>query len=126
MPRDSDKDNDSRGRRDRGPAKGGPAKGRSGKPRGPDKKFAKRGGPAGDKGDARPPRGDRDSRPFRRREEGDAPRRDFSDRPKFNRQDRPRQDRPREDRPRGEDRGERSFKPRGDRPFKPREDRPFS
>src|SRR4051794_39232031 len=135
MPRDSDKDNDSRGRRDRGPAKGGPAKGRSGKPRGPDKKFAKR-GPAGDKGDARPPRGDRDSRPFRRREEGDAPRRDFSDRPKFNRQDRPREDRPREDRPRedrpredrprGEDRGERSFKPRGDRPFKPREDRPFS
>jgi 23S rRNA pseudouridine2605 synthase len=121
MPRDSDKDNDSRGRRDRGPAKGGPAKGRSGKPRGPDKKFAKR-GPPGDKGDARPPRGDRDSRPsFRRREEGDAPRRDFSDRPKFNRQDRPR-----EDRPRGEDRGERSFKPRGDRPFKPREDRPFS
>src|SRR3954470_21576832 len=126
MPRDSDKDNDSRGRRDRGPAKGGPAKGgpakgRSGKPRGPDKKFAKR-GPPGDKGDARPPRGDRDSSPsFRRREEGDAPRRDFSDRPKFNRQDRPR-----EDRPRGEDRGERSFKPRGDRPFKPREDRPFS
>ncbi len=54
MPRDSDKDNDSRGRRDRGPAKGGPAKGRSGKPRGPDKKFAKR-GPPGDKGDARPP-----------------------------------------------------------------------
>src|SRR3954470_418104 len=120
MPRDSDKDNDSRGRRDRGPAKGGPAKGRSGKPRGPDKKFAKR-GPPGDKGDARPPRGDRDSRPVRRREEGDAPRRDFSDRPKFNREDRPR-----EDRPRGEDRGERSFKPRGDRPFKPREDRPFS
>src|SRR3954467_5912352 len=125
MPRDSDKDNDSRGRRDRGPARGAPAKARSGKPRGPDKKFAKR-GPPGDKGDARPPRGDRDSRPFRRREEGDALRRDFSDRPKFNREDRPRQDRPREDRPRGEDRGERSFKPRGDRPFKPREDRPFS
>src|SRR5215218_244647 len=116
MPRDSDKDNDSRGRRDRGPAKGGPAKGRSGKPRGPDKKFAKR-GPEG-KGDSRPPR---EGQPFRRREEGDAPRRDFGDRPKFNRQDRPR-----EDRPRGEDRGERSFKPRGDRPFKPREDRPFS
>ncbi|MGY4414580.1 hypothetical protein ACVWW4_006316 [Bradyrhizobium sp. LB7.1] len=36
MPRDSDKDNDSRGRRDRGPAKGG----RSGKARGPEKKFA--------------------------------------------------------------------------------------
>lgn len=113
MPRDSDKDNDSRGRR--GPPKGG----RSGKPRGPDKKFAKRGfeGKGG---------GDRDSRPPRRREEGDAPRRDFSDRPRFKRDERG-----------GEGRGERSFKPRGDRPFsdrgardgekrsfKPRGDRP--
>ncbi|UPT98043.1 pseudouridine synthase [Bradyrhizobium barranii subsp. apii] len=124
MPRDSDKDNDSRGRR--GPARGGLPKGRSGKPRGPEKKFAKR-GPEG-RGDARPPRGDRDSRPprvdrgdrpFRRREEGDAPRRDFSDRPKFKRDDRG-----------GEERGERSFKPRGDRPFSDRgardgEKRPF-
>ncbi|MCK1719430.1 pseudouridine synthase [Bradyrhizobium sp. 141] len=123
MPRDSDKDNDSRGRR--GPPKG-PPKGRSGKPRGPEKKFAKR-GPEG-RSDARPPRGDRDSRPpradrgdrpFRRREEGDAPRRDFSDRPKFKRDDRG-----------GEGRGERSFKPRGDRPFSDRssrdgEKRPF-
>lgn len=104
MPRDSDKDNDSRGRR--GPAKGG----RSGKPRGPDKKFAKRGAEG---------KGDRDSRPFRRREEGDAPRRDFSDRPRFKRDDRG-----------GEGRGERSFKPRGDRPFSDRpsrdgEKRPF-
>lgn len=110
MPRDSDKDNDSRGRR--GPPKGG----RSGKPRGPEKKFAKRG----------EGKGDRDSRPPRRREEGDAPRRDFSDRPRFKRDDRG-----------GEGRGERSFKPRGDRPFsdrgardgekrsfKPRGDRP--
>ncbi|MET4804548.1 pseudouridine synthase [Bradyrhizobium sp. LB11.1] len=124
MPRDSDKDNDSRGRRDRGPPKG-----RSGKPRGPEKKFAKRG--PGGKSDDRPPRGDRDSRPVRRREEGDAPRRDFSDKPRFKRDDRPREDRgdrpfkPRGDRP-NSDRGERSFKPRGDRPFKPREDRPFS
>jgi 23S rRNA pseudouridine2605 synthase len=115
MPRDSDKDNDSRGRR--GPARGGPPKGRSGKPRGPDKKFAKR-GPEG-RSDARPPRGDREDRPFRRREEGDAPRRDFSDRPKFKRDDRG-----------GEQRGERSFKPRGDRPFSDRpsrdgEKRPF-
>jgi len=124
MPRDSDKDNDSRGRR--GPARSGPPKGRSGKPRGPEKKFAKR-GPEG-RGDARPPRGDRDARPpradrgdrpFRPRADGDAPRRDFSDRPKFNRDDRPR-----------EDRGERSFKPRGDRPFSDRssrdgEKRPF-
>lgn len=111
MPRDSDKDNDSRGRR--GPAKGG----RSGKPRGPDKKFAKRGE---GKGDSRPPpRGDREARPFRRREESDAPRRDFSDRPRFKRDDRG-----------GEGRGERSFKPRGDRPFSDRpsrdgEKRPF-
>lgn len=120
MPRDSDKDNDSRGRR--GPPKGPSKGGRSGKPRGPDKKFAKRGveGKGEGRGDraSRPPRGDRDSRPFRRREEGDAPRRDFSDRPRFNRDDR------------GEGRGERSFKPRGDRPFSDRpsrdgEKRPF-
>lgn len=112
MPRDSDKDNDSRGRR-------GPAKGRSGKPRGPDKKFAKRGFEGKGERDSRPPRGDRDSRPFRRREEGDAPRRDFSDRPRFKRDDRG-----------SEGRGERSFKPRGDRPFSDRssrdgEKRPF-
>lgn len=127
MPRDSDKDNDSRGRR--GPPKGPPKGGRSGKPRGPEKKFAKRGfegkGEArGDRG-SRPPRGDRDSRapgegrPFRRREEGDAPRRDFSDRPRFKRDDRG-----------SEGRGERTFKPRGDRPFSNRssrdgEKRPF-
>jgi 23S rRNA pseudouridine2605 synthase len=107
MPRDSDKDNDSRGRR--GPPKGG----RSGKPRGPEKKFAKRGFEGKSEGrgdrDSRPPRGDRDSRPFRRREDGDAPRRDFSDRPRFKRDDRG-----------GEGRGERSFKPRGDRPFSDR------
>ncbi|EJN11678.1 pseudouridine synthase family protein [Bradyrhizobium sp. YR681] len=106
MPRDSDKDNDSRGRR--GPARSGPPKGRSGKPRGPEKKFAKR-GPEG-RSDARPPRGDRDSRP---------PRADRGDRPKFNRDNRG-----------GEGRGERSFKPRGDRPFSDRssrdgEKRPF-
>ncbi|MDA9509718.1 pseudouridine synthase [Bradyrhizobium sp. CCBAU 11386] len=124
MPRDSDKDNDSRGRRDRGPAKG-----RSGKPRGPEKKFAKR-GPEG-KGDSRPPRGDRDSRPFRRREEGDAPRRDFSDRPRFKRDDRggeersfkPRGDRPFSDRT-SRDGEKRPFKPRGDRPSYGRDDRP--
>lgn len=106
MPRDSDKDNDSRGRR--GPAKGG----RSGKPRGPDKKFAKRGAEGKGDRDSRPPRGDREARPFRRREEGDAPRRDFSDRPRFKRDDRG-----------GEGRGERSFKPRGDRPFSDRPSR---
>ncbi|WP_439396350.1 pseudouridine synthase [Bradyrhizobium sp. PMVTL-01] len=103
MPRDSDKDNDSRGRR-------GPAKGRSGKPRGPDKKFAKRGFEGKGDRDSRPPREGREGRSFRRREDSDAPRRDFSDRPRFKRD--------------GEERGERSFKPRGDRPFKPRGDRP--
>lgn len=126
MPRDSDKDNDSRGRR--GPVRGASKGGRSGKARGPEKKFAKRGFEGKSEGDKRPPRGDRDSRPpradrgdrpFRRREEGDAPRRDFSDRPKFKRDDRS-----------SEGRGERSFKPRGDRPFSDRgprdgEKRPF-
>ncbi len=57
MPRDKDKDNASRrGRRD-----GEPRKGRSGKPRGPEKKFAKRGfgGARGEEG-GRFSRGDRD------------------------------------------------------------------
>jgi len=117
MPRDSDKDNDSRGRR--GPARGPSKGGRSGKARGPEKKFAKRGFEGKSDGDKRPPRADRGDRPFRRREEGDAPRRDFSDRPKFKRDDRA-----------SEGRGERSFKPRGDRPFSDRssrdgEKRPF-
>jgi len=128
MPRDSDKDNDSRGRR--GPAKGPSKGGRSGKARGPEKKFAKRGFEGKSEGrgdrDSRPPREGREDRPFRRREEGDAPRRDSSDRPRFKRDDRS-----------SEGRGERSFKPRGDRPFsdrgsrdgdkrsfKPRGDRP--
>ncbi|MBW7974361.1 pseudouridine synthase [Bradyrhizobium sp. BR 10289] len=120
MPRDSDKDNDSRGRR--GPPKGG----RSGKPRGPDKKFAKRGFEGKGEG-----RGDREGRPFRRREEGDAPRRDFSDRPRFKRDDRggearsfkPRGDRPFSDRA-SRDGEKRPFKPRGDRPSYGRDDRP--
>src|ERR1700743_2523562 len=46
MPRDDDKNNNSRGRRDR-PSGG---KGRSGVPRGPEKKFAKRGFGAKDGG----------------------------------------------------------------------------
>lgn len=117
MPRDSDKDNDSRGRR--GPPKGPAKGGRSGKPRGPEKKFAKRGFEGKGDRDSRPPREGREGRPFRRREDGDAPRRDFSDRPRFKRDDHG-----------GEGRGERSFKPRGDRPFSDRssrdgEKRPF-
>jgi 23S rRNA pseudouridine2605 synthase len=90
MPRDNDKDNDSRGRRDR-PFGG---KGRSGKPRGPEKKFEKRGF-GGKKFDG---------------ERG-------GDRPRFSRDDRPRGDRPFRDRPARDGDGEkRAFKPRGDRP----------
>ncbi|WP_027580200.1 pseudouridine synthase [Bradyrhizobium sp. Ai1a-2] len=108
MPRDRDKHNDSRGRRDRPPGKG-----RSGVARGPEKKFAKRGyGRDRDEGEKRSFGGKREDRPFRRREEGDAPRREYGDRPRFKRDDRPR-----------EDRGERSFKPRGDRPKFDRDDR---
>jgi 23S rRNA pseudouridine2605 synthase len=149
MPRDSDKNNDSRGRRDRpGGGKGragadkgrsGGGKGRSGAARGPDKKFAKRGFGAKDsagKGDGEK-RSFGGDRPFRKREDGDAPRRDFGDKPRFNRDDRPRGDRPFRERPARDGDGEkRTFKPRGDRPkfdrdgaagekrpYKPREDR---
>jgi len=97
MPRDNDKDNASRGRRDR-PFGG---KGRSGKPRGPDKKFAKRG--FGD-------------RKFDSERAGD--------RPRFNRDDRPRGDRPFRDRPARDGDGEkRAFKPRVDRPKFDRDER---
>ena len=121
MPRDDDKNNDSRGRRDRP----GGGKGRSGAARGPEKKFAKRvfaGKADGDKrdgerrpyagksdgaksygkksysGTGRPSAGSRDDRP-----------------PRFNR----------DDRPRGEDRGgeKRTYKARGDRPGFSRDDR---
>jgi 23S rRNA pseudouridine2605 synthase len=144
MPRDKDKDNDSRGRRDR-PSGG---KGRSGAARGPEKKFAKRGF-GKDDGGKRRFGGDREDRPPRRRDD-DRPRRDFGDRPRPARFDReggekrdfkPRGDRPKFDRdraPRGE-RSEGRFSDRkfGDRPrprfdreggekrdFKPRGDRP--
>src|SRR5580693_7107314 len=135
MPRDDDKNNDSRGRRDRpGGGKGG-NKGRSGAARGPEKKFAKRGFGAKDFAGKRD--GDKRSfgegRPPRRRDDSDAPRRDFGDKPRFNRDDRPRGDRPfsdrwpRDDRPsRGGDGEKRAFKPRGDRPKfdRPKFDRP--
>jgi 23S rRNA pseudouridine2605 synthase len=127
MPRDNDKDNDSRGRRDRPSGGKGAAggKGRSGAARGPEKKFAKRGFAGKSDGERRPYAGKReDSRPPRR-DFGDAPRprgdRPSSDRPqRFNRDDRPQGDRPdrgpRKDfRPR-EDRGEkRPYTPRGER-----------
>jgi 23S rRNA pseudouridine2605 synthase len=119
MPRDSDKNNDSRGRRDRPGGKGraGGGKGRSGAARGPEKKFAKRGsGARGDEGErksfGKKPYAGKGGAP---RRDDNRPRRDFSDRPqRFNRDERgPRKDfRAREDR----DGEKRSFKPRGDRP----------
>jgi 23S rRNA pseudouridine2605 synthase len=119
MPRDNDKNNDSRGRRDR-PSGG---KGRSGAARGPDKKFAKRGFAGksdGDKrdGERRPYAGKPDGaksyakkpysgsgKPYAGKREGDAPR--------FNRDDRP---------ARG-DGEKRPYTPRGDRPNYNRDDR---
>jgi 23S rRNA pseudouridine2605 synthase len=109
MPRDNDKDNDSRGRRDRPSG----IKGRSGAARGPEKKFAKRGFGKSE-GGKRPYAGNRDDRPPRRRDDDAAPRRDFGDRPRPARFDR-------DDRARGE---KRDFKPRGDRPKFERGDRP--
>jgi 23S rRNA pseudouridine2605 synthase len=144
MPRDNDKNNDSRGRRDRqGDGKGraaGGGKGRSGAARGPEKKFAKRGfaGKSDGDGERRPYAGKSDGaksfgkKPYAGKRDGDArpPRRDYGDSPKprFNRDDRPagnRPDRgPRKDfRPR-EDGEKRPFKPRGDRPNFNRDDRP--
>ncbi|NOJ42386.1 pseudouridine synthase [Bradyrhizobium australiense] len=145
MPRDNDKNNDSRGRRDRP----GGGKGRSGAARGPEKKFAKRGFGArdGDErgGERRPyaaksegaisfgkkPYAGKPEGASYRRDDDRPPRRDFGDRPqRFNRDDRPRDDRPdrgpRKDfRPREDRDGEkRSFKPRGDRPNYNRDDRP--
>src|SRR3954465_10199812 len=98
MPRDSDKNNDSRGRRDRPPS----GKGRSGAARGPEKKFAKRGFGKSE-GSKRPYAGNPDDRPPRRRDDdGAAPRRDYGDRPRPARAD--------------SGRGEkRDFKPRAER-----------
>src|SRR3954469_12645656 len=138
MPRDSDKNNDSRGRRDRP----GSGKGRSGAARGPEKKFAKRGfaGKGEGDGERRPYAGKSDGaksfgkkpysgdrKPYAGKRDGDdrPPRRDFGDAP------RPRGDRPFASRPsRGDDGEKRSFKPREDRgggdkrPFKPGGDLP--
>lgn len=106
MPRDNDKNNDSRGRRDR-PSGG---KGRSGAARGPEKKFAKRGFGGKSEGDKRPYASRRDDtkpygkkpysgsgKPYAGKREGAPPRRDYDDAPRparFNRDDRPRGDRP--------------------------------
>jgi 23S rRNA pseudouridine2605 synthase len=123
MPRDNDKNSDSRGRRDRPSGKG-----RSGAARGPEKKFAKRGyggKGGGDKpdGERRPYAGKSDGaksygkkpyagggKPYAGKRDGDAPRRDYGDKPRFNR----------DDGPRGE---KRPYTPRGDRPDYNRDDR---
>jgi 23S rRNA pseudouridine2605 synthase len=146
MPRDNDKNNDSRrGRRD-GPSGG---KGRSGAARGPEKKFAKRGFAGKSDGDKRPytPRPDGEKRPYAGKSdgpksygkkpysgpgkpyagkrEGPPPRRD-GDAPRparFDREDRgPRKDfRPRDDR--GEKRPYTSREGGEKRPYTPRGDR---
>jgi len=127
MPRDNDKNNDSRGRRDR--SSGG--KGRSGVPRGPEKKFAKRGfAKAEGEGERAPYAGKREgarsfdkkpySKPYAGNREDRPPRRDYGDAP------RPREKRPFADRPqRGGDGEKRTFRPREDRdgdkrPYAPR------
>ncbi|ANW04291.1 pseudouridine synthase [Bradyrhizobium icense] len=153
MPRDNDKNNDSRGRRDRpggGKGRAGGGKGRSGAARGPEKKFAKRGFGARD-GDERggerrpyagksegtksfgkkPYAGKREGGSFRR-DDDRPPRRDFGDRPRarFDREDRAGGDRPergpRKDFRARDDRDgdKRSFKPRSERPSYDRNDRP--
>ncbi|THD66055.1 MAG: pseudouridine synthase [Bradyrhizobium sp.] len=142
MPRDNDKNNDSRGRRDR-PSGG---KGRSGAARGPEKKFAKRGFEGKSDGERRPYAGKSDGaksygkkpysgsgKPYAGKREGppprrdgDAPRRDYGDAPRpprFNRDDRPRSDRPFADRPSRGEGEKRAYAPRGDRPNFNREDR---
>ena len=141
MPRDNDKNNDSRGRRDRpgdgkgragsGKARADGGKGRSGAARGPEKKFAKRGVAGkgdGDKrdGERRPYAGKSDGarsyakkpysgagKPYAGKRDGDG---DRPPRRDFGDAPRPRGDRPFGDRPsRGGDGEKRSFKPREDR-----------
>ena len=133
MPRDNDKNNDSRGRRDRpgtGKGRAGGGKGRSGAARGPEKKFAKRGFGAkgdGDKrdGERRPYAGKSDGaksygkKPYASSGKPYAGKRDGAP-PRFARDNRP---------ARAGDGERRSFTPREDRggekrPYTPRGDRP--
>ena len=147
MPRDSDKNNDSRGRRDRpgaGKGRAGGNKGRSGAARGPEKKFAKRGfaGKGDGDGERRPYAGKPDGaksfgkktyagagKPYAGKRDGDdRPPRSRGDRPFTRNRDSDTGDRPRrfnrEDRPAGDfgdrkrDSGDRG--PRKD--FRPRDD----
>jgi 23S rRNA pseudouridine2605 synthase len=121
MPRDDDKNNDSRGRRDR-PSGG---KGRSGAARGPEKKFAKRGFAVKGEGDKRSSAG----KAYAGRREGAPPRRDNDDAPRRFDKDarRPRGDRtePRKDFRSRDDRGgeKRPYTPRNDRAGFNRDDR---
>src|SRR6202051_4798754 len=135
MPRDNDKNNDSRGRRDR--RSGG--KSRSGAARGPDKKFAKRGFEGKSDGAKR----DGERRPYAGKPDGEksygkkpysGPGKPYAGKregpPRFNRDDRPRGDRPFADRPsRGDHSGPRQdFRPQDDRggekrPYTPRGER---
>jgi 23S rRNA pseudouridine2605 synthase len=133
MPRDSDKNNDSRGRRDR-PAGG---KGRSGAARGPEKKFAKRGFAGRDEGEKRAyagkPEGARSygkkpyagsGKPFGGKRDGAPPRRDREE-ASGSRGDRPDS---RKDFGRRDDRGgeKRSYTPRADaRPASRFQDKKF-
>ncbi|HEV3501574.1 MAG TPA: pseudouridine synthase [Bradyrhizobium sp.] len=113
MPRDNDKNDDSRGRRDR-PSGG---KGRSGAARGPEKKFAKRGFGGKDFADKR----DGERRPYAGKPDGA---KSYGKKPyagsgkpaRFNRDDRPRSDRPYADRPpRSSDGEKRPYTPRSER-----------
>ncbi|MDU6242759.1 MAG: hypothetical protein E6614_28005, partial [Bradyrhizobium sp.] len=87
------------------------------------KKFAKRGFGDKDAG-AKGKRSFDDGRAPRRRDDGDAPRKSYGDKPRFNRDERPRGDRPFAARPaRAADGEKRAFKPRGDRPKFDRDER---
>jgi 23S rRNA pseudouridine2605 synthase len=137
MPRDNDKNNDSRGRRDR-PSGG---KGRSGAARGPEKKFAKRGFAGKSEGErpyAAKPEGAKSygkkpysgsGKPYAGKREGAPPRRDYDEAPRRFDKDapRPRGDRPFADRPQRFNRDDRPARDGGDRPdrkdFRPRDDR---
>src|SRR4051794_32300466 len=133
MPRDDDKNNESRGRRDR-PSGG---KGRSGAARGPEKKFAKRGFAGKGEGERRPyaakGEGGRSydkkpysgsGKPYAGKREGASAHRDHEDAPRRFGKDAPRSraERPFADRPQRFDREDPAHG--GDRPgkdFRPRE-----
>jgi 23S rRNA pseudouridine2605 synthase len=125
MPRDNEKNNDSRGRRDRP----GGGRGRSGVPRGPEKKFAKRGFGGKSEGDKRPYSGKPDGAKSYGKKHYAGKRRDYEDAPRRFDRDAPRSrgDRPFGDRPPRRDRDDArpaarfSEKKFGDkRPYTPR------